>query len=793
MPLDISSTTPVETPAWNDTVLPIPERVAALIAAMTVEEKIAQLIGVWVGASSEGSEVAPYQHDMEDPIDLDALLPNGLGQLTRPFGTAPIDPALGALSLMRSQERIIAANRFGIPAMAHEECLTGFAAWGATAYPVPLSWGATFDPDLVRQMAARIGHDLRSVGVHQGLAPVLDVVRDARWGRVEETIGEDPYLVGTIATAYVQGLESAGVIATLKHFVGYSASHAGRNLAPVSMGPRERADVLLPPFEMAVRDGGVRSVMHSYTDTDGLPAAADEELLTALLREVWGFDGTVVSDYFGIAFLHTLHGIAGSWAEAAGAALRAGVDVELPNVKAFGLPLVAAVKAGQVDEALVDRALRRVLTQKAQLGLLDPGWDPTPEVLRDRTAAGSSTLTGSVNLDPVENRGLARELAERSVVLLANDGTLPLRAPRRIAVVGPNADAYAALLGCYSFPLHVGVKHPSTPVGIELPTLLDAVRTEFPDADVRTALGTTVAGGETDGIAGAVALARTADVVLVALGDRSGLFGRGTSGEGCDAPSMQLPGAQQELLDALLDAGGPPVVAVLLAGRPYSLGAAATGAAAIVAAFLPGEEGAGAVAGVLGGRIAPQGRLPVSVPAGSGSQPTTYLAAPLDQLSDVSNVDPTAAFAFGHGLTYTRFAWSDLTLAGDRIATDGSVRACLVVRNAGEREGVEVIQVYLHDPVASVVRPSRRLVGFARVPLPAGAAAAVEFEIPADLASFTGRDFRRIVEPGRIELLFGASSSDVRLVADVELTGPVRHVDHRRALHPIVAVRPLET
>ena len=312
---------------WNDPTVSVTARVDALIDAMTLQEKTAQLFGVWVGASDQGGEVAPHQHDMEEPVDLDALLPTGLGQLTRPFGTLPVDPALGALSLARTQTRIAATNRFGIPALAHDECLAGFAAWGATAYPVPLSWGATFDQDAVRRMAAAIGRDMRAVGVHQGLAPVLDVVRDARWGRVEETIGEDPYLVGTIGTAYVQGLQSAGIVATLKHFVGYSASRAGRNLAPASMGPRERADVLLPPFEMAIREGGARSVMNAYTDTDGMPSAADEELLTGLLRDTWGFDGTVVADYFAIAFLKTLHGVAADWAGAAGTALRAGIDV----------------------------------------------------------------------------------------------------------------------------------------------------------------------------------------------------------------------------------------------------------------------------------------------------------------------------------------------------------------------------------------------------------------------------------------------------------------------------------
>ncbi|WP_371484525.1 glycoside hydrolase family 3 N-terminal domain-containing protein [Kitasatospora sp. NBC_00315] len=749
---------------------------------MTLQEKTAQLFGVWVGASDEGGEVAPYQHEMEEPPELDELLPHGLGQLTRPFGTAPVDPALGALSLMRTQRRIAAANRFGIPAMAHEECLAGFAAWGATAYPVPLSWGAAFDPALVRRMAAAIGRDMRSVGVHQGLAPVLDVVRDARWGRVEETIGEDPYLVASIGTAYVQGLQSAGIIATLKHFAGYSASRAGRNLAPVGVGARELADVILPPFEMAVRDGRPGSVMHAYTDTDGIPSAADESLLTELLRDTWGFNGTVVADYFGIAFLKTLHGVAGSWGEAAGAALAAGVDVELPTVKTFGRALLDEIAAGRVPEELVDRALRRVLVQKAELGLLDADWSATPAVLVEPDPADPRALRGTVDLDPAENRALAGEMAEQAVVLLSNDGTLPLSRPARIALIGPNADEPTAVLGCYAFPVHVGGQHPDTPLGIELPTLREALAAEFPDSELVTARGATVDGAGTEGFAEAVELARSADVVVLALGDRAGLFGRGTSGEGCDVESLDLPGVQQQLLDALLDAG-TPLVLTLLAGRPYALGRAPGEAAAIVQAFFPGEEGTRAVAGVLSGRVNPSGRLPVSVPCRPGVQPSTYLAARLAQATEVSSTDPTPAYGFGHGLTYTDFEWSDLVVDAALTATDGEFELALTVRNTGLRAGVEVVQVYLHDPVASVVQPVQRLVGYLRVPLAAGEASRVRVTVPADLASFTGRDGTRIVEPGELELRLGAASTDPRLTAAVVLTGPVRRLDHTRRLH----------
>ena len=774
-------------PPWQDAAASVADRVEAIIAELTLEEKIAQLYGVWVGASAEGGDVAPNQHEMIGDVDLDELLPKGLGQLTRPFGTAPVDPGVGALSLARTQRRIMAESRLGIPAVAHEECLAGFAAWGATAYPVPLSWAATFDPELIERMARRIGDDLRSVGIHQGLAPVLDVVRDARWGRVEETMGEDPYLVGTVGAAYVRGLESAGVVATLKHFVGYSASKAGRNLAPVAVGRRELADVLLPPFEMVVRDGRPRSVMNAYTDLDGVPTASDASLLTELLRDTWGFEGTVVADYFSVAFLQTLHGTAGSLADAAAAALEAGIDVELPTVHAFGAPLVAAVADGRLDVAVLDRALRRVLAQKVGLGLLDADWDPLPPALAGR-ADDIDAVRGTIDLDPPANRALAAEIAERAIVLLRNDGTLPLAAPRRIAVIGPTADDRFAVLGCYAFPTHVGVNHPESGDGIVLPTLLESLADEFPGAELAHAAGTSIDGGETDGFAAALEAAATADVVVLALGDRAGLFGRGTSGEGCDAESLQLPGAQAALLEAVLDVGVPTVV-TLLAGRPYTLGTAPDRSAGILEAFFAGEEGTRALAGILSGRVEPSGRLPVSVPASAGVHPSTYLAAPLERRNGVSNIDPTARYPFGHGLTYTVFEWEGAGGGASEIATDGEADVRVRVRNAGERPGVEVVQLYLHDPVASVVRPVQRLVGYARVELEPGEVADVRFTVPADLASFTSRDGVRIVEPGELVLSLGRSSGDLPLTTTVRLTGPVRVVDHTRRLHPDVVVR----
>ncbi|WP_406332328.1 glycoside hydrolase family 3 N-terminal domain-containing protein [Streptomyces sp. NBC_00203] len=737
---------------WQDPALPAGVRAADLLARMTPQEKIAQLYSVWPGSNeTPGGDMAPLQHALSEDIDLTALLPHGLGQLTRPFGTAPVDPAEGAARLASLQERVRSANRFRLPALAHEECLTGFTAWQATIFPTPLAWGASFDPALVKEMASAIGASMRSVGIHQGLAPVLDVVRDPRWGRTEESIGEDPYLVATVGTAYVQGLESAGIVATLKHFAGYSASRGARNHAPASLGPRELADVILPPFEMAVREGGARSVMAAYNDLDGLPAHAHPRLLTQLLRDEWEFTGTVVADYFGVSFLESAHGLTDSPAGAAALALAAGVDVELPAVRCYG--------AGPLDEEFVDRAALRVLTQKCELGLLDPHWAPP-------------AAEAPVDLDPPHMRELARQLAEESVVLLANGGTLPL-APgvRRIAVLGPLADDPAAMLGCYTFPRHVLLDHPEVETGVAVPTLLEALRTELPDTEFTD-----------DPVA--------ADVCVVAVGDRSGLFGRGTSGEGCDAADLELPDGQAELVDKAL-ASGTPVVLVLLSGRPYALGRWADRCAAVVQAFFAGQEGGPALAGILSGRVNPSGRLPVSVPRDPAGQPWTYLAPPLGQRGGASTLDPTPLFPFGHGLSYTSYAWQEPTVDDAAFATDGETTLRLTVRNTGERAGTEVVQLYLHDPVGKVARPVARLIGYARVPLEAGASAEAHFTVPADLAAYTGPDGDRIVEPGALELRLAVSSADgdVRYAVPVTLTGPERVVGPGRRMRCEVRVK----
>ncbi|MEX5713515.1 glycoside hydrolase family 3 N-terminal domain-containing protein [Parafrankia sp. FMc6] len=767
---------------WHDVTATAGERASALLGVLTLPEKLAQLGSYWerpandsVQASDDGArydsggDVAPMQHAFDEARrPFSTAVRHGLGQLTRVFGTGPVAPHEGVAALNKAQEQIVASSRFGIPAIAHEECLTGFTAYGATVFPAAIAWGATFDPDLVRRMAASIGADMRSVGVHQGLSPLLDVVRDYRWGRVEETVGEDPYLVGVLGTAYVQGLQSAGIIATLKHFAGYPASKAGRNHAPVSIGPRELADVILVPFEMAVREGGARSVMNSYSDIDGLPAAASVELLTSTLRDRWGFEGTVVSDYWAVAFLDLMHRVTSDRAASGATALRAGIDVELPDADAYAR-LVPLVESGQLDETVVDRAALRVLTQKAELGLLDADWEPFP----------STTDPTAISLDSPDNRRLAREVAEKAIVLVANDGTLPLDPAReqRVAVIGPTADQARSFLGCYSFPNHVMIHHSVDDLGVSVPSLVESVRHALPDASITYAQGVPVVEPDPSGIDAAVEAASEADVVVLAVGDIAALFGRGTSGEGCDAEDLRLPGLQGQLVDAVLGTG-TPVVLVLITGRPYALGAYADRCAAIVQAFLPGEEGGTAIARVLTGAVNPSGHLPVGLPKLPGGQPYTYLAPTLGQHSDgISNLDPTPLFPFGHGLSYTTFSYDDLRLSSPTMPTDGEVTVSVRVTNTGQREGEDVVQLYLSDEVAQVTRPTRTLIGFGRVHLEPEASADLEFDVDAERTVFTGADLRRVVEPGHIILAAGHSSADLCVQAGMELTGPERIVD----------------
>lgn len=762
----------------KESVHPLSVRVAALLEQMTLEEKQAQLVGFWVDQGDE--VVAPMAGEKKSSTRYEEASRHGIGHLTRVYGTRPVDPVERAEWLWSEQRRLQRETRLGIPAIVHEECLTGLAAWKAATFPTPLAWGASFDPDLVEESAAAIGASMRALGIHQGLAPVLDVIRDARWGRVDECIAEDPLVVGTLGSAYVRGLQSEGVHATLKHFVGYSASRAGRNHAPVHAGRREIEDVLLPPFEMVLREGGARSVMNSYTDIDGVPVAADESLLTGILRDRWGFDGVVVSDYFAVDFLRSMHRVAEDAAHAARLAIGAGIDVELPSPDAY-TTLADQVRDGRLPEEVLDRAVGRVLAQKEELGLLD---------------ADFSTPPPAADLDSPAHRDIARRLAEESVVLLSNDGLLPLDpvAAPRIAVIGPNADSAEALMGCYSFVNHVLAHHPEVPAGIALPTVLESLPAQFPGAVITHSPGCGVEAADRSGIAAAVAEAASADVAIVVVGDRAGLFGRGTVGEGNDVESLELPGVQRELVEATV-ATGTPVILIAITGRPYALDwalpprAGATGAtaglgavnseapesgtsttagarpAAVLQAFFPGEEGGAAIASLLSGQASPSGRLPVSMPRSAGAQPYSYLHPVLGGRTDITSADSTPARPFGFGLSYTTFLHRDLTAS----VTADALHASVVVENTGDRAGADVVQLYVHDEVASVTRPVAQLIGFRRLDLDPGAEERVSFDIPLDRLAFTGIDGVRRVEPGRFRLWVGPACDEEETVATLEV------------------------
>lgn len=757
--------------------------VDALLDRMSFEDMAFQLGSYWhpalhepdPEADSDAHDVAPMEQELSQGAgSWEESCRLGLGHLTRVFGTGPVSIPEGRQRLRQWQNQVRSSSAFGIPAIAHEECLTGLTALGATVYPAAIAWGATWRPELIQEMANAIGSDMFRLGVHQGLSPLLDVVRDYRWGRVEETCGEDPYLVGTLGSAYITGLQSAGVLACAKHFVAYPASRAGRNHAPVSMGRRELEDIMLPPFEMAVREGGVASVMNSYSDIDGEPSAASHWLLTGVLRDRWGFEGTVLSDYWSVRFLHKAHRVAPDDASAAALALNAGLDVELPNTGSFSA-IPEAVERGLLSPETVRTAARRVLLQKARLGLLDlPAGKPEP--------------TATVDLDSADNRAIARRVADESIILLKNDGVLPLKPTDRVALIGPSWADVRSFMGCYAFPNHVLSKYSGKQTGIPITALDEALRATL-EQPIVAVQGTGFTSGNDADIEQAAAAAADAEVAVVTLGDIAGLFGVGTSGEGCDVVDLSLPGRQGELLEAVL-ATGTPTVLILITGRTYALGRFAERTAAIIQAFMPGAEGAQAIVDVLLGVVNPSGKLPIAVPNHPGGQPGTYLQPMLGWVSEgISNLDPRPLYPFGHGLSYTSFELGIPRVSRQEISPDGEFNVSVTVANTGERDGSEVLQLYLSDPWAEVVRPLKQLIGFRKVDVPAGQRREVIFHVHADRLSFTGQDLRRIVEPGEFLLSVGTSSEHRTPPVSITVTGERRIVEEGRRLTTPTSVR----
>ena len=776
------STTTNERP-WLDAALPVEQRVDALLAAMTLPEKVAQLGSLWI------YEIADEQ-GLNRPW-AQARMAQGLGQVTRLAGGSSLGPVETARLANAIQQFLIEETRLGIPALIHDECCSGFLANGATNFPQIIGVASTWEPELVAAMTQVIRTQMRAVGVHHGLAPVIDIARDPRWGRTEETFGEDPYLTSTLGAAYIRGLQgedwTEGVMATAKHFVGYSASEGGLNWAPAHIPPRELREVYLAPFEAAVRAAKLATIMPAYHEIDGEPCSSSHRLMTEILRDEWGFDGLVVSDYMGIDQLRNYHKLARDKADAARLALEAGMDLELPSIDAYGQPLIDAVAAGEIPLALIDRSVRRMLTMKFAFGLFE-----RPFVAPDAVPAVFDTLA---------QRELAREIARKSLVLLKNEGNLlPLRKNlSSIAVIGPNADDTRNLLGDYSYPAHIetlitlhglGFSEHPLPESIKLVedyadmiSVLTAIHGAVsPQTQVHYAKGCDVNSTSTDGFAAAVEAARQAEVAVVVVGDKAGLIPECTSGEFRDSAHLTLPGVQQALVEAIL-ATGTPVVLVLVTGRPYAIPQLVDAAPAVVQAWLPGAEGAPALAEVLFGDVNPSGKLPITFPRHVGQVPIFYGHRPSGAKSffygpyvDESN-EPL--FPFGFGLSYTSFALENLTVTPDVVAADGKVRVALDVVNTGDRAGDEVVQLYTRTDGASVTRPVQELRGFKRVHLQPGARVRVIFTLPAERLAYYDAAMQLVVEPAKVQVMVGNSSQNLPLQGSFTLAGAKRVIGQR--------------
>jgi beta-glucosidase len=760
---------------WNPK-LPVSRRVEDLLARMTLEEKVGQMLCMWNGRK----QITDADGDF-DPARAPKWFKIGIGRIERASeGRGAREQA----EFTNAIQRWVKQNtRLGIPVIFHEEGLHGLQGAEATSFPQAIALASTWNPDLVERAFAIVAREVRSRGAHQVLAPVVDVSRDPRWGRFEETFGEDPYLVARIGLAAVRGLQGNGriipptrVIATLKHLAAHGQPESGTNVGPANVGERTLRDIFLYPFEVGVKQGHARSLMPSYNEIDGIPSHANRWLLRDVLRAEWGFDGTIVSDWQAISQLASRHRVAADAAEAARLALEATVDVELPDVETYNT-LLEQVKQGKVSEAAINDAVRRLLRDKFELGLFE---NPFVDQARAEKISGAKA-----------SRPLALEAARQAIVLLQNrGGLLPLKARklRRVAVIGPHAAE--VMLGGYS-----GVPRYSVSIleGIRarLGTGAKVVHAE----GVRLTEDSAFTYGRQPLIGGtrsqerwsadrvvpadpaanktrirkAAALARKSDVTIVVVGDNEQTareaYAENHLGDRAD---LRLAGQQEELVRAVL-AAGKPTVLVLINGRPPAIPELAKGVPAILECWYLGQEGGTAVAEVLFGDVNPSGRLPVSLPRSVGQLPLFYNHKPTalrGYLFDSTH----PLFPFGHGLSYTTFTYSTPTVSPARIPPDGRATASVEVTNSGPRAGDEVVQLYLRAEVSRATRPVMELKGFQRVTLAPGEKRKVTFELGPEQLSYHGLDMKRVVEPGRFRVMIGGSSEQVKSVG-LEVAG----------------------
>jgi beta-glucosidase len=770
---------------YRDPSLPVEERVADLLTRMSLDEKLAQLGSIW--------SFELFRSETEiDPERLRARLADGIGQISRVAGATNLGPTAAAEAGNAIQRFLVEETRLGIPALLHEETLHGLLARGATSFQQSIGAAAAFDAELVEAIAAVIRRRMLAIGARVALAPVLDLTRDPRWGRIEETYGEDPYLATALGCAYVRGFQNGdlrdGVAATAKHLVGHGLAEGGLNQAPAHLGPRELRDEQLLPFEAAVRGEGLALVMPAYCDVDGVPCHASHELLTTILREEWGFDGVVASDYTAVQMLVGEHRLTNDLGTAAAMSLRAGMDNELPTTSGFAGPLRDALADGRLDQADIDLAVERTLRLKFRLGLFERPYVEPP-------------TTDDLAAIEADERLLALDLARRSMVLVENDGILPLRPDvGRIAVIGPIADSPRDLLGDYAHLPHIEtlaeLRHQANPFGFpssdvinpvdelsSMPTILGGLQGRFGAERIVHAVGTGLRDGTDAEIAEAVLVARGADVAIAVLGERSGLTSDATTGESRDRRDLGLLGRQQELLEAVV-ATGTPTVLVVVSGRPLALEWAAEHCAAVLLAWVPGEAGPQALAEVLAGDVDPGGRLPITMPRHVGQIPLTYRHHPTGGRSNwkIDYVDGSVAplWPFGHGRSYGSFTIDHLRLDRSILQTTGdSLTVRADVTNTGTRAADEVVQLYVRDEEASVARPVLELCGFQRVRLAPGECRTVSFTLSTEQLAFTDAERRRVVEPGTVRLLVGRSSVELPLSAEIALVGPVTELVDR--------------
>jgi beta-glucosidase len=741
-------------PAYRNAQLPVEQRVADLLSRMTLQEKIAQLQGTWQnrGQTQEPSLFVDKAGRFE-PERAAEILKYGLGEMSRPSENR--GPRQTAEFTNTIQKWLQQNTRLGIPILFHEECLHGNAAPGGTSFPQAIGLASTWDPALVHDVFTAVASEVRARGAQQCLAPVLDLARDPRWGRTEETYGEDPYLVTHVGLAAISGFQGTGpfiddshVLATAKHFAAHGQPESGTNVGPAPFSERELREYFFKPFEAAVKEGHIGTVMASYNEIDGVPSHSNKHLLTDILRHEWGFQGVVVSDYFGITQLNTLHHVVANNEDAAKAALDAGVEIELPLADAF-LNLPDLLARGEVSEAEIDHAVADILRMKFYTGLFDhPFVDPDY----------AQKITNNE-----EHRQLALKAARETIILLKNQNhLLPLDKAKykHIAVIGPNAAEVH--LGGYSdnpgrgVSILQGIKDK---VGSSAEVLYSegCKITETPpdwNAD-KVVLGDPKLNAAR--IQKAVQVAKRADVVILVLGENEQTSREAWAPEHKgDRDDLDLLGNQDDLAKAI-QATGKPVVVLLLHGRPNSISYIAENIPAILDGWYLGQEGGTAAADVLFGDYNPSGKLPITVPRNVGQLPGYYYQKPSARREYVgTTTDPL--FPFGWGLSYSTFKFSSLHVTPDRIGPKGAATVTVDVTNSGQVRGDEVAQLYIRDEVSSVTRPIEELRGFRRINLAPGETKTVKFTLGPDDLSFWNLDMHRVVEPGAFKIMVGGNS-----------------------------------